>query len=127
MSPRNLLVVEDDDKFRSLLAEYFHDHAHVEVATARDGADALHQMSSCAYSVIVLDLMMPHMSGIDFLVSLQALTSDPSLKSLGQPPAVIVITSTSQDDLPSCEIEHRFPSLVRDVMRKPLDVHALAQ
>ena len=127
MAPRALLLVEDDDKVRGLLAEYFRQNAHVEVATARDGAEALHEMSSHAYSVIVLDLMMPHMSGIDFLVSLSAMTSDPSLKSLDQQPAVIVVTSTPQDDLPNRDIEDRFPTLVRGVMRKPLDVPALAK
>ena len=112
---------------RGLLAEYFRETAHVEVAIARDGAEALHEMSSHAYSVIVLDLMMPHMSGIDFLVSLSAMTSDPSLKALDHPPSVIVVTSTPQDDLPNRDIEDRFPTLVRGVMRKPLDVPALAK
>ena len=39
--------------------------------------------------------MMPFMSGIDFLDSLQALVNDPSLKSIGKVPAVIVVTSVA--------------------------------
>ena len=127
MPQAKLLVVEDDDGVRSLVADYLKEHSHIDVDTARDGAEALHHISMQDYSVVVLDLVMPHMSGIDFLVSLQILASDPALKTIQQPPAVIVITSTPQDDLPAQEIEHRFPSLVREVMRKPLDVCALGK
>src|SRR5687767_15340760 len=86
MSHGRLLVVEDDDHVRSLLVEYFREHSDVEVDTARDGVEALHAISSHDYAVVVLDLMMPRMSGIDFLDSLQALSSDPSLKTLAAPP-----------------------------------------
>lgn len=126
MPHRNLLVVEDDDGIRRLLAEYFTEHGGVAVDTARDGAEALHQVAGKDYSVIVLDLMMPHMSGIDFLSSLEALSSDPSLKKMNAPPAVLVITSAPQDDVPSSDIENRFPSIVRGVLRKPLDMPVLA-
>src|SRR5688500_18811793 len=115
MSHGHLLVVEDDDTVRGLLVEYFSEHSDVEVDTARDGVEALHALSHHDYAVIVLDLMMPHMSGIDFLVSLQALSSDPSVKTLDRPPAVVVITGATPDDVPSCDIEHRFPSVVHAV------------
>ena len=110
-----LLVVEDDDVIRGLLVEYFKSHSDVQVDAARDGAEALHQIATKDYAVVLLDLMMPHMSGIDFLVSLQAL------------PTVFIITAAPDDAVPSRDIEHRFPSLVRGVMRKPLDVRALAE
>ncbi|HUP62717.1 MAG TPA: response regulator [Thermoanaerobaculia bacterium] len=125
MTHRKLLVVEDDDKVRGLLVEYFTQHA-IDVDGARDGAEALHQLSGKAYAVIVLDLIMPHMSGIDFLRSLEALSSDPSVKQLEHTPAVLVITSAPQDDVPSRDIENRFPSIVRGVLRKPLDIPVLA-
>jgi CheY-like chemotaxis protein len=122
-----LLVVEDDDAIRGLLVEYFQTHSDVEVDTARDGAEALHRIATRDYAVVLLDLMMPHMSGVDFLSSLEALTSDPSIKTLQTPPTVFVITSMSDAAVPSDEIQHRFPSLVRGVLRKPLDVGALAK
>jgi DNA-binding response OmpR family regulator len=125
MAHRNLLVVEDDDRIRGLLVEYFTQQA-MEVDAARDGAEALHQVSGKDYDVIVLDLMMPHMSGVDFLRSLEALSSDPSFKQLQHTPAVLVITSAPQDDVPSGDIENRFPSIVRGVLRKPLDMPVLA-
>ena len=126
VTQRSLLVVEDDDAIRGLLVEYFKEH-DVEVDSARDGAEALHQITTKDYAVILLDLMMPHMSGVDFLSSLDALTSDPSVKTLDAPPCVFVITSMPQDAVSAGDIEQRFPALVHGVMRKPIDVRDLAQ
>jgi CheY-like chemotaxis protein len=123
----NVLVVEDDETIRRLLIEYLKKESALDVDGARDGAEALHQVSVKKYAVIVLDVMMPHMSGIDFLDSLKALWSDPSVKQLDEPPAVLVVTSVSPEELPTVELEQRFPSIVRDVLRKPVDTCALAR
>src|SRR2546423_8598155 len=89
-----ILVVEDDDSVRRLLAEHLAEQMPVEVDSARDGVEALHKISSTRYGVVILDLMMPKMSGVDLLDSLRALTSDPSVKALDAPPPVLVITAT---------------------------------
>jgi CheY-like chemotaxis protein len=126
MVDTNVLVVEDDDTIRRLLVEVLKQHSYLNVEGARDGIEALHHISTNHYGVIVLDLMMPKMSGVDFLDSLNALTSDPSVKSIEQPPSVIVITSASDTDVPSEMIASRC-ALVRQVLRKPLDVIGLAE
>ena len=122
----NVLVVEDDDSIRRLLIEYLRERASLDVDGARDGVEALHQVSTKPYAVVILDLMMPYMSGIDFLTSLEALMSDPSVKSIEQPPAVIVVTSAPPEDVPADDLQQRFPSFVRGVLRKPLDFCQLA-
>jgi CheY-like chemotaxis protein len=121
-----VLVVEDDDSVRALLTEFLKSRQDVEVHSARDGVEALHQLSRAPYDLIVLDLMMPKMSGVDFLDSLKALTSDPSVKSVEKAPAVIVITGAPAATLPNDAIEHRFPQVVRGVFRKPLDIERFA-
>ena len=122
----NVLVVEDDDSIRRLLMEYLQERSSLHVEGARDGVEALHQVSTNHYSVVVLDLMMPYMSGIDFLSSLDALMSDPSVRMLDEPPAVIVVTSAPQEDVSADDLQHRFPSFVQGVLRKPVDYRALA-
>jgi CheY-like chemotaxis protein len=116
-----LLVVEDDEALRSLLVTYFEERSGIDVDVARDGAEALHRISQKNYDAVLLDLMMPHMSGIDFLDSLHALTSDPSIKTFDTPPPVLVVTSVPQEEFPSIDIERRFPTVVRGVLRKPFD------
>lgn len=126
MTPRNVLVVDDDDELRLPLMEYLRESCSVDVQGARDGVEALHCISTSVCAVVILDLMMPHMSGIDFLDSVEALNSDPSVGSLEQLPAVIVITSAPPEDLRADQLQQRFSNLVHGVMRKPLDAGALA-
>lgn len=121
-----ILVVEDDDSVRRLLAEHLAEEMTVEVDSARDGVEALHLISTTVYGVVILDLMMPKMSGVDLLDSLHALTSDPSVKALDAPPPVLVITAQPSAALSDSVIRRRSPEMVRDVFRKPLDVAQLA-
>ncbi|HEY0155804.1 MAG TPA: response regulator [Thermoanaerobaculia bacterium] len=125
MTQGRILVVEDDDAIRSLLIETLKECVHVVVDGARDGVDALHHASTNRYDLVVLDLMMPYMTGIDFLVSLETMTSDPSIRGMDQLPAVIVITGAPVDQIPDLVLEGRFPSMVRRVLRKPVDVREL--
>ncbi len=125
MTQGNVLVVDDDESVRRLLMEYLRERSCLNVDGARDGVEALHQVAIKPYAVVVLDVMMPHMSGIDFLSSLEALMSDPSIQSLDDPPAVLVITSMPQEDVRADELQGRFPAFVRGVLRKPLDMAAL--
>jgi CheY-like chemotaxis protein len=121
-----ILVVEDDDSVRRLLAEHLTERMPVDVDSARDGVEALHKISTSKYSVVILDLMMPKMSGVDFLDSLRALTEDPSVKAMETAPAVLVITAAPAAALSDSVIRKRAPDVVRAVFRKPLDVAALA-
>jgi CheY-like chemotaxis protein len=123
----NVLVVEDDDTIRKLLVEYLGLESHVSVDSARDGVEALHQIALNRYRVIVLDVVMPKMSGVDFLNSMEAMMADPSIRSFDEPPAVLVITATPAVDLPQNLLQGRYPRLVRGVFRKPLDLPELGK
>jgi CheY-like chemotaxis protein len=125
MPPANVLVVEDDDSIRRLLMEYLEQRTSLHVQGARDGVDALHQVATKRFEVVILDLMMPYMSGIDFLTSLDALLSDPSVKMLEEAPVVIVVTSAPVEDVSADELRERFPAFIRAVFRKPVDCSAL--
>jgi CheY-like chemotaxis protein len=124
MSPGNVLVVDDDDSVRHLLMEYLQESAR-HVDGARDGADALHYVHLHHYDLILLDVMMPHMTGVDFLDSLQVLLSDRTVKTLRKPPAIIVITSASAEQIPNRRIKERSPGMIRAVLRKPLQMNQL--
>jgi CheY-like chemotaxis protein len=127
MAESNVLVVEDDDTIRQLLMEYLRSHAYAAVDAARDGVEALHQLSTKPYTVVVLDIMMPKMSGVDLLDSLVALSHDPSVKSLDMLPAVLVMTSAPEREVPDAVLTQKFPDVVRGIFRKPLELQALAQ
>jgi CheY-like chemotaxis protein len=123
----HILVVEDEDAIRLLLIDYLQEHSGVAVTGARDGVDALHHVSTRKFDVVILDVMMPYMTGIDFLDSLQALSSDPSVRHLSSLPAVVIVTAMPAEQIPTAQIQERFPTLVRAVLRKPVDVAYLGE
>lgn len=119
MPTRKVLVVEDDDRIRQSLIEYLESVSPVRVDGARDGADALHAISRTRYDLIILDLMMPHMSGIDFLDSLRI------VKAAYELPVCFIVTGMPAEEVPAETILRRFAGLVRHVFRKPLDLDEL--
>lgn len=58
----NILVVEDEYDIRELLKEFL-TNAGYNVATAKDGLEALERFKSFNYSLIILDIMVPKIDG----------------------------------------------------------------
>jgi CheY-like chemotaxis protein len=68
--PVRVLVVDDDDAIRELVAEILRDEGY-EVTQARNGAVALEHLGSGAhFELIVLDMRMPLMDGWQFAAEL---------------------------------------------------------
>jgi two-component system KDP operon response regulator KdpE len=61
--PRRILVVDDDATLLVVLSEQLRDDGY-EVATARDGAEALRRLENGWPDLILLDLTMPRMDGL---------------------------------------------------------------
>jgi CheY-like chemotaxis protein len=60
-----VLIVEDDDDIREIISSVLA-HNGYRILTAADGGEALEQLEKELPSLILLDLMMPHMSGEEF-------------------------------------------------------------
>jgi CheY-like chemotaxis protein len=73
--PLAVLIVEDDDDNREVMGEVLSDEGY-SVSFARDGAEALSQLRSARPDIILLDLNMPIMSGLEFRA---AQVRDPTL------------------------------------------------
>jgi two-component system phosphate regulon response regulator OmpR len=74
----HILVVDDDDRLRDLLRRYLTEHGHV-VITARDAADAVAKLETLAVDMIVLDVMMPGMNGLDLTRQIRTTSAVPIL------------------------------------------------
>jgi len=61
-----VLVVDDEKFIRDILADFLGMEGY-EVRTAEDGQAALSEMSKSAYDVVISDLKMPKMGGIELL------------------------------------------------------------
>jgi signal transduction histidine kinase/DNA-binding response OmpR family regulator len=63
---RGILIVEDDAPTREFVAELLSKHGH-EVATAADGAEARVQVARAVPELVILDLILPKVSGFQLL------------------------------------------------------------
>ncbi|TDU00732.1 winged helix family two component transcriptional regulator [Azorhizobium sp. AG788] len=74
----HLLVVDDDNRIRTLLSRFLSENGY-RVTTAASAAEARGRMEGLEFDLIVLDVMMPGETGIDFARSLRATSSIPIL------------------------------------------------
>lgn len=65
-----LLIVEDDIKTGSFLKRGFTEAGFVTLQ-ALDGVDALHQIETAAFDLVVLDIMLPGIDGLQVLSSMR--------------------------------------------------------
>tara|TARA_B100001121_G_scaffold145001_1_gene126690 strand:- start:363 stop:1040 length:678 start_codon:yes stop_codon:yes gene_type:complete len=62
----HILVVDDDDGIRSLVKKYLVENNYL-VTTAKDAEDASKKIEIIKFDLIILDIMMPGKSGLDFI------------------------------------------------------------
>lgn len=105
-----ILIVDDDDAIRALLLTVLRRRG-LTADTARNGIEALDKIAASRYSLMLLDVMMPHCNGYDVLDHLSTLPA-------GQRPLVILLTA-------GLEMRQLDPSLVVGTLHKPFDVELL--
>lgn len=62
--PARILIVDDERPMTTLLAQTFEQEGH-QVANAHDGIDCMNKMSSFQPEVVIMDIMMPKLDGVD--------------------------------------------------------------
>ena len=63
----HILVVDDDDRIRDLVKQYLNENDYL-VTTAINAEDAQNKVNIIKFDLIVLDIMMPGKSGLDFTI-----------------------------------------------------------
>ena len=110
---RHILVVDDDRGLSLALSTLLKDVGH-DVETAGDGPDALALMRARAFDIVLLDIGLPTMSGLDVLAQAQV---------LAPPPLVIMMTA---DDTPETVLESVRRQAFR-YLRKPFPPNAIIE
>lgn len=112
MSAR-VLVVDDDPNIRSLIAVTLK-RAGFSTESAQDGTAAMAWLRNSVFDLVVLDLMMPRMSGWELLDLLK-------VEAKEELPRIIIVTAA-----PSREIDE-MGGPVTAVLTKPFDIQQLVQ
>ncbi len=86
------ILVVDDNATNISVAQRFLERMHVKVDTALSGRDALGKIAAKAYDVILLDHMMPEMSGDQVLRQVKA---DPQTYARNRETPIIAMTANA--------------------------------
>ncbi len=107
----NLLIVDDEQSYRQLLTLVFETDGH-QIRTAMNGRDALEQLHSEPADVIITDVRMPDMDGIELLRNAREFLPD-----IG----VVLMTAFATVDT----AREAFKLGADDFIQKPFDVEEL--
>jgi len=108
---KRILIVDDDPDIRESLPGGL-SAIGVEIATAKDGEEALAKVAEEPPDIVLTDVRMPGMDGLELLRLLR-----------DRAPSVDVILMTAFDDMPTVVAGMREGA--RDFLVKPLDLHDL--
>lgn len=112
VAPR-VLIAEDDPQSAELLEAYLSDSG-CEIQLAADGQEALHKVQQWQPDLILLDVMMPRISGFQVCKQVRA---DPKARAI----AILMITALDQ---PS-DVERAVEAGTDDFLTKPINKNEL--
>jgi two-component system, NtrC family, response regulator AtoC len=111
-TPRRILIVEDNELARRQLETLLDDDPHLEVHTASDGQEALQKLQQDQYSLLITDLRMPRLDGMELIQRVQ---------KQHMPITIIVTTGHSSID----EAVQAIRLGAHDFLTKPIDIENL--
>jgi CheY-like chemotaxis protein len=117
MSDRNKVLVVDDNPTMIDIVKMALESDY-EVVSASDGREGISMAKTFKPDVIIMDVMMPNVSGIEML---RMLLSDEETRDI----PVIVFTASHFD--PSTEMVFKVERNVKSFLRKPCTVDILKQ
>ena len=107
-----ILIVEDDVTTNNLLSDYLIDAGHT-ICSAHDGLEALSCFQQESIELIILDIMLPNMDGIQVLKEIRKTSSIP----------VLMLTALNDE---RTQISS-FDSLADDYITKPFSIVLLGK
>ena len=107
-----ILIVEDDKTTNDLISDYLSDAGH-STYQVYDGAEALTVYAENSIELIILDIMLPNMNGLQVLSEIRKTSDIP----------VLMLTALSDEETQITS----FDSLADDYMTKPFSIVLLGK
>ena len=114
LTKRSILIVDDDPDMCETLADILEDQG-LDVGIARDGSTAIELMRGGGYDLVLIDIMMPGMNGVETLQQIKAIA-----------PQVTTMIMTGHSQLEGFVSEALWAG-VDGVLYKPFDVGAVLE
>jgi DNA-binding response OmpR family regulator len=118
---KRILIVDDEESMRLLLGRTVETVPSVEITLAGTCEEALHLAGSRAYDVILLDLLMPGVGGIEVLKAIR--NASPNK----QTPVIIVSIMADEDTKIVCRSLGISDYVVKPIAREALVAAVRAQ
>lgn len=122
----HILVVDDDTRLRSLLQRFLRENGFL-VSVAKNAAEARERLKSYVFNLLIVDIMMPNESGLEFLAKLREDNDVPVilLTAMGETADRIAGLETGADDYLSKPFEPkelvlRIKSILKRAPKKTL-------
>lgn len=109
-----VLIVDDNQQNLELLEVYLEDLPELNVATATDGIEAMAKIAADPPHLILLDIMMPRMSGFEVC---RQIKSSPKTRDI----LIVMVTALNETG----DIERATECGADDYLTKPIDRKAL--
>ena len=109
---KKILVIEDNELLRAILVARLREDKTMDVEQARNGNDGLELLKAGSFHVVLLDMMLPDMDGLQLMEQIQ---------SRGYKTSVVAMTAASESLVPDSIVRAPFGNLVAAVFRKPFD------
>ena len=117
MAPLNILVVDDDRDVCEYLEDFL-SHEGYQVHSLTDPTKAIDELKQADYHLLILDLMMPKLGGIDLLEQIRKVDDDLAVIILTGYPSLETATASIQHEV-SAYIKKPFSSdEFRDVIQR---------
>jgi PAS domain S-box-containing protein len=110
-----VLVVEDEQVHRELVAHILRQRGH-QVITARNGREALSELAERAVQIVLMDLQMPEMDGLQLAAAIRAWERGNG----GHLPLVAMTASVMSKDLDDCRDAGIDETLIKPIQRDRL-------
>lgn len=110
-----ILLVEDEPDLQ-LITRMALEDANYTVVIANNGVEALEQLACQTFDLLLIDVMMPQMDGLELC---QRLQYHPVWRQI---PIILLTASPKRGSLPQ-----HLPTTVRDWIEKPFNVFALVE
>ncbi len=120
----HILVVDDDREIRDLLARFLEEKHQMRVTAVRDAREARRACTNGHYHLVVLDLMLPGESGLDFARWLRTQSDVPivMLTAMGEETDRIIGLELGADDyVPKPFNPRELLARIRAVLRRAGD------
>lgn len=105
-----VVLVADDEEDIKVVLRMFLEAVGYEVVTAFDGLDALEQIKSTKPDVVLMDIMMPVIDGIEVVRQMKA---TPGIRDI----PVVMLTAAAQSDM----VEKAIQAGAADYIVKPFE------